>query len=351
MRVTFVRHAESTSNVSGKWQGQGDAPLSDRGREQAAALGRRLRARGTPFTRVVASDLSRAAETARAIGLPVALDAAWREIDVGAWEGLTREEVAERFPQQVEDVAKGRAVHIGGGETFAELGERIGAAYARVVAESAPEDHVLVVSHGGAIGALLARLYGHADRFPAGADGWQRWPLARLMNTAISSVVASEPGRAEIVVYNDATHLGLHSAWADERRARGIALLTLIAHEAGERAHGERLAAWYDEFDHLYSAPDDMARATAAALAARRGLTTSAIPDGAFIDAVWGLADAHRGARIAMVAGAEEIHSVAAALFGGTSPLRLCSATAVAHVIIGQKGRLLADWNLAPHLE
>ena len=94
MQLTLVRHGQSTSNKSGRWQGQGDCPLSDLGRAQARALASRLH--DQVFDRIVASDLARAADTARALARAVATDPAWREIDLGRWEGLTRQEVASR---------------------------------------------------------------------------------------------------------------------------------------------------------------------------------------------------------------------------------------------------------------
>lgn len=97
-----MRHAESTSNVLRRWQGQGDAPLSPYGEAQMAALAARVTERlraGWRVDEVVASDLTRAARTGRASFESLAIDAMWREADVGAWEGLTRAEVAERFPR------------------------------------------------------------------------------------------------------------------------------------------------------------------------------------------------------------------------------------------------------------
>ena len=101
-RVTtliLARHGETDWNRNGIWQGHGDPPLNDLGREQAAALAERLR--GSSLHALYSSDLKRADETAefvaRATGLAYA-PSGLREIDVGSWTGLTLAEIAERFP-------------------------------------------------------------------------------------------------------------------------------------------------------------------------------------------------------------------------------------------------------------
>ncbi|MBA2696666.1 MAG: histidine phosphatase family protein, partial [Actinobacteria bacterium] len=64
-RLIVWRHGETEHNVSGVFQGQLDTPLSQRGREQVATAAAELAARGP--SRVVASDLARAADTGRAL--------------------------------------------------------------------------------------------------------------------------------------------------------------------------------------------------------------------------------------------------------------------------------------------
>src|SRR5918994_3815273 len=91
-RLILVRHGESTWNAEERLQGQLDPPLSERGREQSAALAGMLD--GLPDERVICSDLGRARQTAELLGLrPVRFDARWREIDVGEWGGLPAAEI------------------------------------------------------------------------------------------------------------------------------------------------------------------------------------------------------------------------------------------------------------------
>ena len=111
------------SNLAQRWQGQGDSPLSELGRQQAGLLGQRLASQ--PFTRAIASDLTRAVETARATGHAFEQDPLFREFDVGVWEGLTRDEVMERYPDEMEQLKRGEDIPLGGGESYARFAQRI----------------------------------------------------------------------------------------------------------------------------------------------------------------------------------------------------------------------------------
>ena len=77
LEVCFVRHAQSVSNAAGVWQGHGDSHLSDLGRAQVEAL--RASISGGEYDLALSSDLSRAADTAKASGVEVEHDRAWRD--------------------------------------------------------------------------------------------------------------------------------------------------------------------------------------------------------------------------------------------------------------------------------
>ena len=103
-RVLLVRHGQSEWNAEGRWQGQADPPLTDLGRLQAREAAGAL---GT-VDAVWASDLQRAVETATVIadqlGVgPVVVDPDLRERDAGEFSGLTRPEIAARFPGYLDD--------------------------------------------------------------------------------------------------------------------------------------------------------------------------------------------------------------------------------------------------------
>jgi broad specificity phosphatase PhoE len=155
-----IRHAQSTMNAEGLWQGQADPPLSDQGRQQAEALGKRLA--GDSLSVLVASDLRRARETAeitaRQLGIATGLEPGLRELDVGAWSGLAREEIARRWPGEFARFRTGDLdVRVGGGETRRELRARVLAAL-RSLQERYRDERIGVVTHLGVIRMLAPGL-------------------------------------------------------------------------------------------------------------------------------------------------------------------------------------------------
>ena len=157
----LARHGETEWNRIGRWQGATDIPLSDVGRAQARVLADKLRDKRISL--VHSSHLSRARETAQIVaaclGAPApAADPRLRERGNGAFEGLTREECAERFPGAWQRYLANRRAVPPGGEPQAEVTERITAAMLEIAtaAESQPQSAaILVVSHGGAIRSFI----------------------------------------------------------------------------------------------------------------------------------------------------------------------------------------------------
>lgn len=230
MRLTLVRHAESIWNASETWQGQTDVPLSARGRLQARALATRLF--GVPFDHRRASDLSRAFETATALGAEPLADPRFREIDVGAWAGLAHHEVAARFPDEVAGLRSGQPVRIGGGESMPEFEGRVDAAVDALRVEHAGR-RVLVVTHGGVIRALATRVLGMRGR---------KSPLVGAGNTSLTQLAAFDE-RFVLEVYNDALHLeaaDLEPSVASEPTTR-VALIAADPDAPADRALADRL--------------------------------------------------------------------------------------------------------------
>ena len=166
-RLIVWRHGETEHNVGGIWQGQLDTDLSERGEQQAMEAGSAL-ARIGP-TRIVSSDLRRAAHTAAALGdvagLRVEYDDRFREIDVGTWQGMTQGDVAAQYPDVVDALSRGEDIVRGDhGESVAHVEDRVLAA-ARDLLADLPEAGVLVVvTHGVAGRALVAGLIGLPQR-------------------------------------------------------------------------------------------------------------------------------------------------------------------------------------------
>jgi broad specificity phosphatase PhoE len=163
-RVVFVaRHGETDWNATHRWQGHTDVPLNDTGRTQAAALAERLR--GEVLAGAVASDLSRASETARmvteALAVPlVYLDPDLRERAYGVFEGLDRSACETRQPEAWAAWLERREPPPGA-ESDEALRTRVVAAVERVAERVARDDAAaLVVTHGGALRALVAATTG-----------------------------------------------------------------------------------------------------------------------------------------------------------------------------------------------
>ena len=207
-RLVLWRHGRTEWNATGRFQGQLDPPLDEEGRTQARLAAPHLVAAGLPReeTVVVSSDLSRAAETAATLtallGVPLRLDARLREHGMGVWEGLTREEVGERYPDQLADWMAGRPVRGRGGEDPADVAERAVAA----LADLPPARVAVVVTHGGTAGRLVERLLGIGPDHrrllgPLGNCAWselsfqgERWRLLRHNSSVLHLPAAAAEG-------------------------------------------------------------------------------------------------------------------------------------------------------------
>lgn len=161
MRIWLLRHAESEWNAAGRWQGHGDPPLSERGRSQAAARAPAVARRVTGDRRLVlvSSDLRRSVETAqhvaRALGTHGIAFSSLRELDIGAWTGLTRDEIESKDPDTLAAFeTEDPDVRPGGGETRREIRIRVRAAV-EALAAAHPDADLLLVVHLGVMRALV----------------------------------------------------------------------------------------------------------------------------------------------------------------------------------------------------
>ncbi|HVE93483.1 MAG TPA: histidine phosphatase family protein [Acidimicrobiales bacterium] len=153
-RLLLVRHGQSIWNAQRRWQGSADPPLSEAGRAQALALAEAVS--GEDVDAVVSSDLIRARETAEIVmaefGLTgLTIEPRFRERDVGEVSGLTVEEIDARWPGLLDQWRAGTLLQMPGGE--ADITPRVTSALADLAADP-PGQVVLVVTHGGVIGAI-----------------------------------------------------------------------------------------------------------------------------------------------------------------------------------------------------
>ncbi|WP_060178267.1 bifunctional RNase H/acid phosphatase [Streptomyces sp. IMTB 1903] len=203
--ATFVllRHGETALTPQKRFSGSGgsDPALSPAGRRQAAAVAEALAARGTIQT-VVSSPLLRCRETARAVadrlGLDVTVEQGLREVDFGAWEGLTFAEVQERFPADLQAwLDSPKAAPTGGGESFAAATRRISATRDRLLAAHAGRT-VLLVTHVTPVKILV--------RLALGAPPESLFRM-ELSAASLSAVAYYADGNASVRLLNDTAHL------------------------------------------------------------------------------------------------------------------------------------------------
>ena len=178
----LVRHGETDWNRERRIQGSTDIPLNDTGREQARATGALLASRR--WTALVASPLSRAAETARLIGDHVGLgepelEPRLAERDYGQAEGLTGAEIDVKFPDDAD---------VPGREPREKVAERAVAALHDLAARH-PGEAVIVVAHGGVIRSVLETI----------APGRHREPIT---NGSVHSFRHAD-GSLELVAFDD----------------------------------------------------------------------------------------------------------------------------------------------------
>ena len=165
-RLWLVRHGLTEWNMQERFCGHSDVPLSARGRVQARWLARRLEKEA--ISTIYTSDLARARETATIIAsqrtpvLQVKVSAAWREMDFGAWEGLTYSEIAEQFKDQLGFFSDPEHFSPPNGESLAHILQRVQAELAAIAySKDMPmEGDAVIVSHGGPLRILLCSILG-----------------------------------------------------------------------------------------------------------------------------------------------------------------------------------------------
>ncbi len=159
-RFSLIRHSRTLWNEEKRIQGRQNSPLSENGRQMAAAWGHELQ--NLHWDRILASDLGRVHETVTLINgqlqLPVHTEPLLREQDWGTWSGLTFPELFSRYPHLVkEQEAAGWDFRPPAGESRKEVLSRAILALERGNAQW-PDEDILVVCHEGIIKSLLYHL-------------------------------------------------------------------------------------------------------------------------------------------------------------------------------------------------
>lgn len=212
MRLIIVRHGESEWNRIHRYQGQLDAPLSELGLRQAAALAERLKAER--IHHIYTSRLQRAARTAEAIaahhpGVPFTSSDALLEIDHGEWQGKYADEI---LAQYAEGLAEWRAhptrSQMPGGESFSNVLKRTLDFREHLCAVHADQT-VLVSTHDVVVKILVADALGmNMDRIN------RIW----VTNASISVIEYGED-LPYLVSLSEACHLGTLASTREGQKA------------------------------------------------------------------------------------------------------------------------------------
>jgi len=201
MNLLLIRHGQTDWNIARRFQGHSNVPLNEFGRKQAAALADRLSAQQVDA--LYSSDLERAIETAKMIvhlsGCKPDLhsDLRLREINFGDWEGLSYNEIKEKYPEALlvreNDVYKNAPPN---GETLEQLTMRVQSMLDELYLKH-KDQTVIIVAHGGVLQILLC--------CALKLNPTMYWQFH--LSTASISEIALYPDGAILNMMNDTSHL------------------------------------------------------------------------------------------------------------------------------------------------
>ena len=198
-KIILVRHGETKWNLLGRYQGQTDIALSDKGLQQAQMLAERFSF--PEISAAYSSDLQRAYKTASCVAnrfsLPVTEKAGLREMNFGDWEGLTYTQIEEKWPKQGANFfVNPEKITIPAGESFSELQQR-GLTAIEEIVDTHPGETVLIAAHGAIIRTILAEALHMPLQYI--------WSL-RQDNTAVNIIRYDEQLRS-VELLNSTAHL------------------------------------------------------------------------------------------------------------------------------------------------
>lgn len=217
MRITFVRHGESTGNAESRLQGHAEFELTEAGRAQAKALHDRFKDEDFQPTHIYSSPQKRAAETAQIVSASWHLAISYwddlKEQDMGVFSGLTWPEISSRYPDIAVEVEKSSNWDlVEGAETLARRRSRGNSVVESLLGRHGNDDRVLVFTHGGILAHMIAKLLGTDRTWGIGAQN------TGIFDFSLDLEHWSQDGDSlhnrvlwRISRFNDASHIsGLH---------------------------------------------------------------------------------------------------------------------------------------------
>lgn len=202
--IVAVRHGETTWNREGLMQGWAPAPLTELGQAQANQVGAVL-ADEYDIDRILSSDLHRTKEMTELVleylEAPVTFESAWREHDIGVYQGLPKDEMFERFPEYGLWEVGPEAAHEkpDSGESLVDVRERVIERWEDLLSDCGSDETILIVAHGGPIRLILGHVKG-LEIAAAIMDQSQA-------NCAVNELQYDpETGETEVIRENDTEH-------------------------------------------------------------------------------------------------------------------------------------------------
>ncbi|MCP1123765.1 histidine phosphatase family protein [Bacillus sp. 3103sda1] len=199
MKIYLTRHGQTEWNVENRMQGWKDSKLTNEGINNAISLSKSLK--DIKFDTVYASTSNRAIETAKFIigqnDTNLVLHEDLREINMGAWEGRTHEEIKQSFPTQYKNFWENPTQYEpAAGETFEQFVHRVVSIFHTIISNH-QDENILIVTHAVFLKALLMHVKGKSIT--------NLWDPPFLYGTSLT-VLEMKDGNYNIQLEGDTTH-------------------------------------------------------------------------------------------------------------------------------------------------
>lgn len=200
LKLYVVRHGQTEFNVQNRMQGRIDSPLTEKGRADAEALGKYLS--DVDFDLVLASPSKRAHVTAELIcsgrNIDVEVESDIREINMGSWEGRTKEELIKAYPKEAEIFYnKPHLYKPLEGDSYYDVQDRAANSVKRL-AEKYKRGNILIVTHTVVIRAIVAYFKGNPME--------SLWKGSAIDGTSIT-VLEADNGEIKVVSIGETPHM------------------------------------------------------------------------------------------------------------------------------------------------
>ena len=162
-RIILVRHGETNWNKEGRFQGQIDIPLNEKGKDQASKASKYLEE--IKFTKAFSSSMKRPYETAKIIlknkNIKIEKIQSLVEISHGLWEGKLEEEIKLSWPEMLKDWhEKPESVTMPNGESIKQVSDRTISAWNQICNSQQENDTTLLVAHDAVNKTLICHILG-----------------------------------------------------------------------------------------------------------------------------------------------------------------------------------------------